>query len=59
MNNDLSKFVSNMGILCETWLVVYNQFISHSMEHKVALEHTQAFMKSFMGSVNDNKEGES
>lgn len=55
MNDDINKFISNMGILCETWLVAYNQFLSHGMEHKAALEHTQAFMKSFMGSVNDNK----
>lgn len=55
MSDNINKFISNMGVLCETWLVVYNQFLSHGMEHKIALEHTQAFMKSFMESANGNK----
>lgn len=58
MSDNLNKFISNMGILCETWLVTYNQFISHGLEHKVALEHTQSFMKAFMESSTGNKGGD-
>ena len=55
MSDNVNKFISNIGVLCETWIVTYNQFLSHGMEHKVALEHTQAFMKAFMESANGNK----
>lgn len=58
MNNNVNNFISNMGVLCETWLVAYNQFLSHGMEHKAALEHTQAFMKSFMESAGGTKGAE-
>lgn len=58
MNDEINKFINNMGILCETWIVAYKQFINHGMDHKSALEHTQAFMKAFMDSANGNKGGE-
>lgn len=58
MSDKISDFISNMGVLCETWIVTYNQFISHGMEHKDALEHTQSFMKAFMESANGNKGGD-
>lgn len=48
MNDNLKSFINNMGVLCETWLVTYNNFIQRGMDHKSALEHTQAFMTSFM-----------
>ena len=54
MLENVNNFINNMGVLCETWIVTYNQFISHGMEHKAALEHTQAFMESFMKSANGN-----
>lgn len=55
--SNVNNFINNMGVLCETWLVTYNQFLSHGLEHKAALDHTQAFMKSFMDSANGNKGG--
>lgn len=58
MSDNINKFISNMGILCETWLVTYNQFLSHGLEHKAALEHTQSFMKAFMESSTGNKGGD-
>ena len=58
MSDNVNNFINNMGVLCETWLVAYNQFLAHGVEHKVALEHTQAFMKSFMDSANGNKGGD-
>lgn len=58
MSEGLNKFINNMGVICETWLIAYNQFLAHGMEHKAALEHTQAFMKSFMESANGNKGGD-
>ena len=59
MSDKLNSFITNMGVLCETWIVTYNQFISHGMEHKVALEHTQSFMKAFMDSASGFKGGDS
>ena len=51
MDNKLKNFIANMGMLCETWTVVYNSFISQGMSAKDALTHTQAFMSSFMASI--------
>ena len=57
MNDKMNNFINNMGLLCETWLLTYHQFINHGLEHKAALEHTQSFMKTFMESANGNKGG--
>ena len=54
MDNKLKNFIANMGMLCETWTVVYNSFISQGMAAKDALTHTQAFMSAFMASVPQN-----
>ena len=58
MNDKLNNFISNMGVLCETWLVTYNQFIAHGLEHKAAIEHTKSFMSTFIKSFNENKGSE-
>lgn len=47
MSDNLKSFMNNMGVLCETWVVTYNNFIKCGMDHKTALEHTKAFMASF------------
>lgn len=47
----LKNFMSSMGLLCETWTVVYNNFIAQGMNAKDALSHTQGFMSSFMAYV--------
>lgn len=57
MNDKINNYISNMGALCETWIIIYNQFLSHGMEHKVALEHTQSFMKAFMESASNGNKG--
>lgn len=48
MNEKLNDFMNNMGLLCETWVLTYNNFIQRGLDHKAALEHTKAFMSSFM-----------
>lgn len=58
MDDKLKNFIANMGMLCETWTVVYNSFISQGMTAKDALTHTQAFMSAFMASVPQNNGGE-
>ena len=60
MNDKLKSFMDNMGILCETWMVTYSNFIQRGIEPKAAMEHTKAFMASFMeyaAKTNGGKEG--
>jgi hypothetical protein len=55
MNNDLKSFVTNVGVLCETWGVAYNSFLAQGMSPKDAMAHTQGFMTAFLnGAVNGN-----
>jgi hypothetical protein len=48
MNDKLKDFINNMGVCCEIWLMTYNNFVQRGLDHKTALEHTRAFMTSFM-----------
>lgn len=57
MNDKLNSFINSMGVLCETWTVVYKNFVAQGMDTKEALMHTQGFMAAFMnGVVNHGKE---
>ena len=47
----LNSFINNVGVLCETWSVVYSNFISQGLEAKDALMHTQGFMSAFIASA--------
>ena len=53
----LKTFVANLGVMCETWTVVYNSFISQGMNAKDAMTHTQGFMSAFMASSMQNNGG--
>lgn len=60
MNDKFKSFMDNMGLLCETWIITYNNFVQRGFDHKTALEHTKAFMASFMEyatKANGGKEG--
>ena len=53
MSEKLDSFMTNLGVLCETWTVVYKNFVSQGMDTKEALAHTQGFMQAFMnGAIN-------
>lgn len=58
MNDNLNKFLNNMGILCETWIITYNEFIKRGMDHKLALDHTKEFMAAFMEAASKNGGGD-
>ena len=49
MNDKLNSFMTNLGVLCETWTMIYQKFVSQGMSEKEALAHTQGFMQAFMG----------
>lgn len=57
MNDTLKNFMNNMCVLCETWVVTYNNFIQRDMDHKTALEHTKAFMSAFFEYATKNNGG--
>lgn len=48
MNENLNAFMTNLGVLCETWTVVYKNFLNQGLEPKEALPHTQGFMTAFI-----------
>lgn len=55
MNGGFQKFIVNIGIMCETWLVIYNKFIASGLGKKAALIHTKMFMSSVLeASLNQN-----
>lgn len=58
MNNDgLKSFISNVGVLCETWTVIYTKFKAQGMNDKDALMHTQSFMGALISSTGQNNGG--
>lgn len=57
MNDKVKEFINNMGVLCETWYVTYNNFVQLGLDHKTALEHTKEFMAAFMEGIVKNGGG--
>lgn len=57
MDDQLKSFINNLGVLCETWTVVYQSFLSQGLSHSDAMVHTQGFMTAFISSGSQsNKE---
>ena len=54
MNDGLKSFMTNMGVLCESWVIVYKNFITLGMDPKEAIEHTQAFMTTIVAATTQN-----
>ena len=50
MNENLMKFIKDIGVLCEMWTVVYKSFINQGMNEKEALMHTQGFVTAILAS---------
>lgn len=57
MDDKLKNFITNIGVMCETWTVVYNNFIGQGLAPKDALMHTQGFMSAFIASTISNNGG--
>ena len=57
MNDALKSFVTNVGIMCETWMVAYNSFLKQGLDPKDAMTHTQGFMSAFIASAMQNSGG--
>ena len=55
--DNLKNFVSSVGILCETWLIVYGKFIESGLDISTALVHTKEFMNAFISVVVNNNLG--
>lgn len=59
MNDKLKNFVTNIGLLCEVWTLVYRGFVSQGMDAKEALMHTEALTSTLIATLiqgNTNKE---
>lgn len=59
MNEKALTYIKNLGVLVETWLIVYKNFIGQGLKEADAFTHTREFMKVFMGvNFSGNGEGE-
>ena len=56
-NEKLSSFITNIGIMCETWTLAYKNFINQGMSPKDAMTHTQGFMTAFIAGTSQNGGG--
>ena len=57
MNDGLKKFINDLGVLCEQWLVVYNHFTSRGLDEKTALMHTREFTAALIAGTQMGKGG--
>lgn len=55
MDEKLKSFMTNIGILCETWTIVYHNFVKLGFDHKEAIVHTKEFMGSVMKDIGQNR----
>ena len=51
MNEKFKSFVNEVGVLCETWTIIYSNFIGQGMDAKEAMTHTQGFMVAFLKGI--------
>ena len=58
MNEKAQSFITNIGVLCETWTVAYKNFLAQGLDVKEALVHTQGFMTAFIAGTTQNNKGE-
>ena len=57
MNKGAKDFINNMGLLCETWTIVYRKFRSQGLKKREALVHTQAMMATVLADIRKNSNG--
>lgn len=55
MNEKFKAFVNEVGVLCETWTIIYRNFIGQGLDPKEAMMHTQGFMTAFFKGVTGNE----
>ena len=54
MNGGFQEFMTNMGVMCETWTVTYQKFIEMGFDHGAALEHTKGLMTTIIAASLNN-----
>lgn len=59
MSDGLKSFMSNFGVLCETWTLTYSNFLKQGMNAKDAMTHTQGFMSSLIAASMQTNNGNS
>jgi hypothetical protein len=51
MENNIKNFMTNLGILCETWTIVYRSFVTQGLSHADAIVHTKEFMSVLVTNI--------
>ena len=54
MNDSFKDFITNIGILCETWTIAYQKFIAMGLDHATAIEHTKELIATIMAASRNN-----
>ena len=56
MNDKTLEYVKNLGVMVETWVVVYGNFVKQGFSENDAINHTREFMKSVVVTFMNNKD---
>ena len=62
MNEKTLKFITSIGVMTETWTVIYQAFLSRGMSQEEAIIHTkglyETIFKFSLGNTNEKNNGE-
>lgn len=58
MNENLKQFIEGTGIMCETWIIMYNNFLKLGLTQKDALMHTREMMSVMYEAMTGNSNGD-
>lgn len=62
MNEKTLKFITSIGVMTETWMIIYQAFLSRGMSQEEAMTHTkglyETIFKTTFGRTNEKNNGE-
>lgn len=62
MNEKTLKFITSIGVMTETWMIIYQAFLSRGMSQEEAITHTkglyETIFKFSFDKTNEKNNGE-
>ena len=62
MNEKTLEFIKSIGVMTETWMVIYQAFLSRGISQEEAMTHTkglyETIFKTTFGKTNEKLNGE-
>lgn len=53
-NNQLNDLIKGLGMMCELWIITYQNFKAQKLSEEEAMKHTAAFMSIMIESFKGN-----